>query len=210
MDHFTLLGLPPCPHIDPKRVQEIFHRLSMKFHPDHFHQQSEEEKKQAHERYTQLNLAAQTLSNPVKRLEYLIQLKRPQNYSHTPSPTTVHDATSGLVDTLMEIGLLCQNVDRFMIKKDQADSPMVKVHLFKEGMQWKSKLDGMNEIIEAETREINDQLKELNAVWLDARERHDEGKSDAILTKLEDYLQMYKSLNRASEQIKERQIRLFF
>lgn len=210
MDHFTLLGLAPCPYVDHKKVQEVFHRLSMKFHPDHFHQHSEEEKSQAHERYTQLNLAAQTLSNPVKRLEYLIHLNRPQSSPHPPSPMAVKEAASGLVDILMEIGLLCQNVDRFMIKKEQVDSPMVKVHLFKEGMQWKSKLDDMSAVIEAEIRELNDHLKEINPGWIAATEARDAEKLNGLMTKLEDYLQVYKSLNRASEQLRERQVRLFF
>lgn len=110
----------------------------------------------------------------------------------------------------MEIGLLCQNVDRFMIKKEQADSPMVKVHLFKEGMQWKSKLDNKNEVIEAKIRELNDHLNKLNPDWFAANEMQDTKKLNKLMTKLEEYLQMFKSLNRASEQLKERQIRLFF
>jgi molecular chaperone HscB len=66
MDHFKSLGLEPSFYLDPEDVQAAFHKLSSSLHPDHFHEASDSEKLAAHQHYTDLNVAAQTLKDPAR------------------------------------------------------------------------------------------------------------------------------------------------
>ncbi len=207
MDYFELLGLNKLPYLDPRQVRDAFHRLSTKYHPDHFHQDSDDARREAHEKYTLLNTANQTLTDPVRRLMYLLSLDETCPEKTSPSLSSVQEASSDLVDLLMETGMLCQNVDRFMVKKEQTNSPMVKVHLFKEGMEWKSKLDTLQDKIQAKYDGVIQEIKDLNPVW----SLTDTGKNfQNHRQTIENCLQKLKSLDRASSQIKERQVRLFF
>jgi molecular chaperone HscB len=71
-DHFALFGLPRKLAIDPKLLEEQFHKLSWKLHPDNFVRASEEERNLSLDRSSQLNDAYRTLREPIARIEYLL------------------------------------------------------------------------------------------------------------------------------------------
>ena len=207
MDHFKSLGIAPSCYLDPEDVQAAFHKLSSSLHPDHFHEAAESEKLAAHQLYTALNVATQTLKDPVRRLEYiLVEISAPKS-ENSDSSSRFSAPPPDLADTLMEIGMLCQNVDRFLIKKDQARSPMIKVQLFKEGLTWKSELDKWINTVREMFLKTTLKLKEIpqiqsNNTGLEA--------DNDLLSQLKSFLQRMKSLQRAENQLRERQVRLLF
>jgi len=206
MDHFKSLGLEPSFYLDPDDVQAAFNKLSSSLHPDHFHEAAEMEKLAAHQLYTALNVAAQTLKDPVRRLEYILEISAPKS-ENSDSSSRFSAPPPDLADTLMEIGMLCQNVDRFLVKKDQALSPMIKVQLFKEGLTWKSELDKWINTVRGMFLKTTLKLKEIPQIQLKnpgLEADHD------LLSQLKSFLQRMKSLQRAENQLRERQVRLLF
>jgi molecular chaperone HscB len=60
--------------IDLEDLEQRFHSLSWKLHPDNFVRASEEERQLSLDRSSQLNDAYRTLRDPVARVEYLLSL----------------------------------------------------------------------------------------------------------------------------------------
>ena len=71
-DYFALLGLPRKLVIDADELEQRFHQLSWKLHPDNFVRASEHERALSLECSSQLNDAFRTLRDPVSRVEYLL------------------------------------------------------------------------------------------------------------------------------------------
>src|SRR6202030_971234 len=73
-DYFAFFGLPRKLTIDLTDLEQRFHSLSWKLHPDNFMRASEDERQLSLDRSSQLNDAYRTLQNPVARVEYLLAL----------------------------------------------------------------------------------------------------------------------------------------
>src|SRR3989442_4400653 len=73
-DYFAFLGFARSPKLDFGKLEERFHDLSRKLHPDRFFRSSEREKVFSMEQSAQLNDAYRTLKDPVLRPEYLLSL----------------------------------------------------------------------------------------------------------------------------------------
>ena len=71
-DYFGFFGWPQKLTIDPALLEEQFHKLSWKLHPDNFVRASEEERNLSLDRSSQLNDAYRTLRDPITRIEYLL------------------------------------------------------------------------------------------------------------------------------------------
>ncbi|HKV28148.1 MAG TPA: Fe-S protein assembly co-chaperone HscB [Candidatus Acidoferrales bacterium] len=71
-DYFAFFGLPQKLKIDETALEQRFHQLSWKLHPDNFVKASEFERNLALERSSELNDAYRTLREPVLRVEYLL------------------------------------------------------------------------------------------------------------------------------------------
>lgn len=71
-DYFAFFGLPQKLKIDEPELEQRFHQLSWKLHPDNFVKASEFERNLALERSSELNDAYRTLREPVLRVEYLL------------------------------------------------------------------------------------------------------------------------------------------
>ena len=71
-DYFGFFGWPQKLTIDPALLEEKFHKLSWKLHPDNFVRASEEERNLSLDRSSQLNDAYRTLRDPIARIEYLL------------------------------------------------------------------------------------------------------------------------------------------
>src|SRR4029077_6851095 len=71
-DYFVFFGWPQKLTIDPVLLEEQFHKLSWKLHPDNFVRASEEERNLSLDRSSQLNDAYRTLRDPITRIEYLL------------------------------------------------------------------------------------------------------------------------------------------
>jgi len=73
-DYFAFFGLPQKLTLDLEQLEQRFHSLSWKLHPDHFARASEDERQLSLERSSQLNDAYRTLRDQVARVEYLLGL----------------------------------------------------------------------------------------------------------------------------------------
>src|SRR6202158_1381591 len=73
-DYFAFFGLPQKLTLDLASLEQRFHSLSWKLHPDHFVRASEDERQLSLDRSSQLNDAYRTLRDPVARVEYLLGL----------------------------------------------------------------------------------------------------------------------------------------
>lgn len=71
-DYFSFFALPRKLQIDEGDLEQRFHQLSWKLHPDNFVKASEYERNLALERSSELNDAYRTLRDPVSRVEYLL------------------------------------------------------------------------------------------------------------------------------------------
>jgi molecular chaperone HscB len=74
VDYFAFFGLPPKLSLDLPDLEQRFHSLSWKLHPDNFMRASEAEKELSLDRSSQLNDAYRTLRDPVARVAYLLEL----------------------------------------------------------------------------------------------------------------------------------------
>ncbi len=74
-DYFSLFGRPRKLRIDLAELEQRFHDLSWKLHPDNFVRATDRERELSLERSSQLNDAYRTLREPVARVEYLLALE---------------------------------------------------------------------------------------------------------------------------------------
>jgi len=71
-DYFAFFSLPQSLQLDSAALEQLFHQLSWKLHPDNFVKASEFERNLALERSSELNDAYRTLRDPIARVEYLL------------------------------------------------------------------------------------------------------------------------------------------
>jgi molecular chaperone HscB len=71
-DYFSFFALPQKLRIDDSELEQRFHQLSWKLHPDNFVKATEYERNLALERSSELNDAYRTLRDPIARVEYLL------------------------------------------------------------------------------------------------------------------------------------------
>jgi molecular chaperone HscB len=74
-DYFSVFGLKPRLILDLAALEEEFHRLSRKLHPDRFARAGENEKEWSLADTALLNDAYRTLKDPLRRTEYLLKLQ---------------------------------------------------------------------------------------------------------------------------------------
>ncbi|MGO8757317.1 MAG: Fe-S protein assembly co-chaperone HscB [Terracidiphilus sp.] len=74
-DYFSVFGLAPKLNIDLAALENEFHRLSRKLHPDRFARAGEDEKQWSLADTALLNDAYRTLKDPLRRTEYLLKLQ---------------------------------------------------------------------------------------------------------------------------------------
>lgn len=75
LDYFEFYGLPVSFNLDAGLVKKKFYELSKKYHPDFYINESEEKQEEVLELSTVNNKAYQVLSDPQKRLHYILELK---------------------------------------------------------------------------------------------------------------------------------------
>ncbi|MGB6876457.1 MAG: Fe-S protein assembly co-chaperone HscB [Candidatus Acidiferrales bacterium] len=71
-DYFAFFAMPQKLQIEEAGLEQRFHQLSWKLHPDNFIKASEYERNLALERSSELNDAYRTLRDPISRVEYLL------------------------------------------------------------------------------------------------------------------------------------------
>lgn len=75
MDYFSFFGLPRRLLLDAALLEQRFHQLSWKLHPDNFTNATESERTLSLDRSSQLNDAYRTLREFLPRVEYLLAIE---------------------------------------------------------------------------------------------------------------------------------------
>ena len=71
-DYFAFFGMPQRLTLDADALEQEFHKLSWKLHPDNFVRAGEYERNLSLDRSSELNDAYRALREPVARVEYLL------------------------------------------------------------------------------------------------------------------------------------------
>lgn len=203
IDAFALLGEARRPWIDTEELKARFRQLSSGLHPDRLVNASAEERAAANERYAGLNAAYNTLREPKDRLLHLLQLE-----SSSP-PRDIQRIPPGTMDLFVEVGQACRDCDAFLPRLTAATSPMLKLQVMREGLEWTDKLQELQGRIHRKREEFEVELHQMNDSWASAPDTGNPSRATTLpLERLE---QIYRSLSyvaRWTEQLQERVVQL--
>ena len=202
-DAFALLSEPRRPWLDAEVLKARFLPLSAAVHPDRVHSASEAEKAAANTRYAELNAAYNTLREPRDRLLHLLELEA------GGKPKDVQRIPPGTMDLFVEVGQTCRDTDEFLKRKSTSDSPMVKLRLMQEGLDWLDRLQALQGRVNAKRDELTAELRQMNGVWEAAPAIGIPDRVNALpLERLEQVYRAMSYVARWTEQIQERVVQL--
>ncbi len=72
--HFDLFGLPPAYALDVQALEQAYHAIQARVHPDRHAASGEAERRASLQWTTRVNQAFRTLKDPVARAAYLLEL----------------------------------------------------------------------------------------------------------------------------------------
>jgi len=103
--YFAFFGLPEKLQIDPDALEQQFHKLSWKLHPDNFMRADEFERNLSLERSSELNDAYRALRDPLTRVEYLLAHKgmRKEGAAKQQAPPELLEEVFELNESLDEL-----------------------------------------------------------------------------------------------------------
>lgn len=104
-DHFAFFGLPRKLLLDAGVLEQRFHQLSFKLHPDNFVNATESERELSLNRSSQLNDAYRTLRELPSRIEYLLAIEgiRNEGTSKQQAPPELLEEVFELNESLDEL-----------------------------------------------------------------------------------------------------------
>jgi curved DNA-binding protein CbpA len=188
---FLLFGLEPGPALDADALKERFARATAATHPDKFQQAPEAERTAAETRYTELNRAYQTLTDPRARLLALYELTKGEK------PRDVQKIPPGTMDLFIEVGQTCQQLDKFLERKRAASGALERAALTGEEMTLQEALMILRGKLEQLSVTLEGDLAALDTRWRS-------GEKD--LNALETVYRKYSYLARWRQQLEEREI----
>ena len=202
-DHFAALAEERRPAPDLGELKSRFLRLSAEAHPDRFHGASGEAREAVERRYANLNAAYQILREHRSRLLHLLELEsgaRPRDVQRIPP---------GTMDLFVEVGQICRDVDGYLARRGTVTSPMLKVQLFQQGLEWSVKLKALQERIQAKAVALEQELAGMNAAWQTAPAVGSPDRAGQLpLARLEEVYRVFSYIARWTEQIQERVVQL--
>jgi curved DNA-binding protein CbpA len=109
-DHFSLLGITAAPWIDQEELKEKFHRLSAAHHPD--------VAGAVDGKFAALNKAYNTLSDPVTRLRYYIELRFPNVLTRSAA------VPEAIAEIFPAANARAENMNAFFARQSKTTSPL--------------------------------------------------------------------------------------
>lgn len=202
-DPFALLELPRHPWIDDGELKSHFLARSAALHPDRLHGAPEAERAEAQQRFADLNAAYNCLRDPRERLHQLLALEL------GAMPKDVQRIPSGTMDLFMEVGQTCREADAFLEEKAKVSSPILKVKLFEQGLEWTDRLQALQATVSGRRADLETELQSLNAVWDAAPAVASPNRAATLpLERLEQVYRILSYVSRWTEQLQERLVRL--
>jgi molecular chaperone HscB len=150
-DYFGFFGWPQKLTIDPALLEEQFHKLSWKLHPDNFVRASEEERNLSLDRSSQLNDAHRTLRDPIARIEYLLL-----RLGLRKEGTTKQQAPPELLEEVFELN---ESLDELReARSEGGDVESLRKRLIEAQNNFKEKLSEVDEELANVAREWDAEL----------------------------------------------------
>src|SRR5712691_67651 len=177
-DYFAFFGLPRKLTLDLSDLEQRFHSLSWKLHPDNFMRASEEERQLSLDRSSQLNDAYRTLREPVARVEYLLGIAgmRKEGQKKQQAPP----------ELLEEVFELNESLDELRNARESGGSAAAMSGL-------RAKLEAAQHKFESLLVDVDEELSRVSSEWDRAL---DSGADDAAAKKVME--RMNEILNRRS------------
>jgi molecular chaperone HscB len=177
-DFFAFFGLPQKIMMDLADLEQRFHSLSWKLHPDNFVRASEDERQLSLDRSSQLNDAYRTLRDPVARIEYLLGLAgmRKEGQKKQQAPP----------ELLEEVFELNESLDELRDARSSGGSAEQMAAL-------RAKLEAAQHKFESSLADVDQELARVSSEWDAAL---DSSADDALKKKLME--KMNEVLNRRS------------
>ena len=202
-DFFAVLGGVRRPWLDVDELKERFLRLSAACHPDRFHGAAPEERAAAERRSTELNSAYQALREVRTRLLHLLELES------GAKPRDVQRIPPGTMELFVEVGQTCREADAFLAERGRVTSPMLRVRLFEQGLDWTGRLQGLLGRIREQGVALEAELRGMDEAWAAAPAPGDPVRSAALpLGRLEELYRVLSYVARWTEQVQERLVQL--
>ncbi len=171
-DYFALLGLLPKLAIDPAALEQRFHQLSWKLHPDNFVRSGDFERSLSLHRSSQLNDAYRTLREPVSRVEYLLRHRgvRKEGTSKQQAPP----------ELLEEVFALNESLDELRSARRNGGSRLVDL---------RQKLEAAQQNFETRLAEVDAKLETMFSAWDSALDRGaDESEQQELMARMNEIL----------------------
>ena len=151
-DYFAFFGLQEKLSLDSAQLEEQFHKLSWKLHPDNFVRAGDFERDLSLNRSSELNDAYRTLREPISRVEYLLLRRglRKEGTTKQQAPPELLEEVFELNESLDELrearaeggdlAALREPLDaaqkNFQEKLEEVDAELVRI-----GQEWDAALD---------------------------------------------------------------------
>jgi DnaJ-domain-containing protein 1 len=193
MNPFSFFDLEPAPALDAAALKERFSRATGETHPDKFAQAPEAERTAAEARYSDLNRAYQTLTDPRARLLALYELTKGEK------PRDVQRIPPGTMDLFIEVGQTCQQFDQFIERKKSAGGALERAALMGEELNLQDSLGTLRGKLGTLGETLESDLTALDQRWR---------AGDKDLNALETVYRKYSYLARWTQQLEEREIAL--
>ncbi|MDR3727664.1 MAG: Fe-S protein assembly co-chaperone HscB [Terracidiphilus sp.] len=153
-DFFHVLGLDHKFNIDLAALENEFHRLSRKLHPDRYARAGEIEQQWSLADTALLNDAYRTLKDPISRTEYLLKLEGAEigeEFSGQDRATNGKNPSRVPADLLEEVFELNMQLEEMrMARKTGEDDPALEASL----KEAKQKFDGLMEAADKDLRSL--------------------------------------------------------
>ncbi|MGE3312200.1 MAG: DnaJ family molecular chaperone [Limisphaerales bacterium] len=202
-DAYRRLGESRRPWLDAEALRARFVEISTESHPDRHHEAAGSARDEVGRKYAELNEAYQVLKEPRTRLLHLLELELGRK------PGDIQKIPPGTMDLFVEVGQLCRDVDGFLARRGGVTSPMLKVRLFTEGMEWVAKLKELLGRVAARERSLGEELERMNEVWVSAPPEGSPDRRAALpLVRLEEIYRVLSYSARWTGQIQERLVEL--
>jgi molecular chaperone HscB len=147
-DYFSVFGLEPRLNVDLSALEQEFHRLSRKLHPDRFARAGENEKQWSLADTALLNDAYRTLKDPIHRTEYLLKLHGAEIGEEHSGKDRI-DPSRVPADLLEEVFDLNMQLEEMrMAHKMGEEDPSLKRSL----TEAKKKFDGLQDAVDQDLR----------------------------------------------------------
>lgn len=192
-DYFAQLELPRSPWLESEQVKEHFVRLSARVHPDHVHQADPPLRKEANEKYAELNAAQRCLSDVSARLRHFLELEGSE------LPADVGSPPAAISDLFFSIGKALRTADDLLKQKSEGTSPMVRAQLMRHSLPMVAALRELISDLERREKVLDERCKSLAERWSQKVRPIDD---------LVELLREYGFLRRWLVQLRERSVRL--